>query len=65
MEYQLRQYSVKKGKLSAFVKEWRAKVYPLRLKFGFNVVGAWTIGVDCFVWIIGWEGPGSFGKADR
>jgi len=65
VEYQLRDYRVKKGHLSAFVKEWRAKVYPLRLKFGFVVIGGWTVGNERFVWVLGWEGTGSFEEADR
>lgn len=65
MEYQLRDYKVKKGQLSAFVREWLSKVYPLRLKSGFRVIGAWTVGKDRFIWMLGWEGPGEFEEADR
>jgi len=65
VEYQLREYFAKKGHLSAFVKEWRTKVYPLRLKFGFKVIGGRTLGEDRFIWILGWDGPGSFEEADQ
>lgn len=65
MEYQLREYDVKQGELSAFIKEWRAKIYPLRIKFGFTVVGAWAVrSENKFFWILGWGGPGSLKEAD-
>ena len=67
MEYQLRQYKVKEGELDAFVSEWRSRIYPLRKKFGFDVVGAWASHEESrFVWILGWDGPpGSLKKADE
>ncbi len=66
MEYQLREYDVKEGELADFVGEWREKIRPLRLKFGFRVVGAWFVeSENKFFWIIGWDGPkGSFKEAD-
>jgi len=66
MEYQLREYNVKPGELTAFMEEWKAKIVPLRKKFGFKVVGAWFAQEENkFVWILGWDGPpGSFKEAD-
>lgn len=66
MEYQLREYDMKPGELDAFIEEWNAKIRPLRLKFGFQVVGAWASHAENkFIWILGWDGPpGSVGDAD-
>lgn len=66
MEYQLRNYTVRSGEIEEWVEEWRTRVYPLRLKKGFKVLGAWTImSENRFVWIIGWDGPGTFEKANK
>ena len=56
IEYMLRDYRVRPGKMDDWLEEWSNKVYPLRLKFGFKVAGAWKIGEDRFVWILGYEG---------
>jgi hypothetical protein len=67
MEYQLREYDMNPGELDAFVREWRAKIVPLRTMFGFSVVGAWlSRDENKFIWILGRDGPpGSFKKADE
>jgi hypothetical protein len=62
VEYQLREYDVKPGEMADFVREWREQIVPLRSSFGFDVVGAWTVGDERFVWIIGHE---DFATADR
>ncbi|HEV2225905.1 MAG TPA: hypothetical protein VGR56_03770 [Nitrososphaerales archaeon] len=66
MEYQLREYDMNPGELDAFVQEWRARIVPLRTKFGFKV-GAWfSSDENKFIWILGWDGPpGSFKKSDE
>ena len=65
-EYMLRDYRVKRGEMGEWLQEWREKVYPLRLHFGFKVLGAWTVGDDRFVWILGHDGgKGEFEKADE
>jgi hypothetical protein len=57
MTYQLRSYVVKPGKMDEWLTEWREKVVPLRLKFGFEIVGAWVIEEeDRFVWIVAHDG---------
>ena len=39
--------------MAEWIDEWRSKVVPLRLKHGFQVVGAWTVdGTDQSVWIV-------------
>lgn len=63
---QLRDYRIQPGALEQWVKEWGEKVRPLREQLGFKVVGAWTIeDENRFVWILSWEGTGSFEDADR
>ena len=57
MDYQLRSYVVKQGEMDEWLTEWREKVVPLRLEFGFEVVGAWVIGEESrFVWIVRHDG---------
>jgi NIPSNAP len=52
--YQLRDYRVAEGRLEDWVREWKDNVLPLRLAFGFELVGAWIIEEENrFVWIIG------------
>jgi len=64
MPTQIRIYRIKPGELDAFVEEWREHVAPLRRRFGFEVVGAWSSEADdTFVWII--SHGGDFEAADR
>jgi NIPSNAP len=65
LEYQLRDYLVKPGEMNEWVEEWREKVLPIRKKFGFKVAGAWQIGEERFVWILGYEGKEGFKRADE
>jgi hypothetical protein len=54
---QLRMYAIQQGKLREFVDRWRAGVYPLRLKQGFTVDGAWVIEEESrFVWLLSYQG---------
>lgn len=56
MDYQLRKYRIKAGRLDEFVGLWRNGVLPLRVAAGFRLVGAWVSeDTDEFVWIIGHE----------
>jgi ribosomal protein L11 methylase PrmA len=65
VEYQLRSYRVKPGEMDEWVAEWKANVYPFRLSQGFVVVGAWVVEADNrFVWVLGYDGPGTFADAD-
>ena len=64
MEVQLRRYLIKEGRLDQFITEWKAGVVPLREKFGFTLLGAWSLPESSeFVWVIGYEGD--FDDADR
>jgi hypothetical protein len=63
MQIQLRVYRIAPGHLDDFVRDWSAGVPPLRRKFGFEV-DAWTADDDRFIWLVRWQGPGSFADAD-
>ena len=65
-ELQLRDYLIQPGALHQWIKEWDEKVRPLRERLGFTVAGAWTIEDESrFIWILEWDGTGSFEEADR
>jgi hypothetical protein len=65
VEYQLRRYRIRAGRMNAFLEAWLRGVYPLRRKFGFTFAGAWRVdGADEFVWIIGYDGSDGFAAAD-
>ena len=52
--------------MDEFVKQWRTEIVPLRKKIGFVVIGGWMDRKDNrFVWIVGWEGSGSFEEASK
>jgi hypothetical protein len=66
MRYQLRIYTVKRGEMADWVKEWDAKIRPLRVQKGFQVLGAWSLdGSDRFVWILGYDGPEGWDAAEK
>ncbi|HKB19016.1 MAG TPA: NIPSNAP family protein [Candidatus Dormibacteraeota bacterium] len=65
MTWQIREYAVKPGEMDDWLDEWRKRIVPLRAKYGFTVLGAWTVdGTDQFVWIIGYDGPKSWDEAN-
>ena len=61
--YQLRVQRVERGAMDSWLEEWHEHVRPLRLAYGFSVVGPW-VGEDgeTFVWILGHDGD--FEEAD-
>ena len=64
--YQLRSYTVKPGEMADWLREWKEKIAPLRRRFGFDIVGAWTVeSADRFVWILNHSGPQTWAEADR
>ena len=63
-ERELRVYTVRPGEMEAWLAEWRAQVYPLRTKLGFQVVGAWTAREDRFIWMLEYVGNETFDAAD-
>ena len=63
--WQLRLYTIDRGRLDDFAQAWRQGVYPLRLKRGFQIPAAWSIKeTNQFVWIVGYEGPETFEAKD-
>src|SRR5215471_4243747 len=63
MTVQLRDYDVRPGEFDEFVAEWAANIVPLRRRFGFEVLGAWTNAERSrFVWMLARE---DFEAADR
>ena len=63
MSTQLRRYRIREGELDRFVEAWRSGVAPLRARYGFTILGAWSVPErDEFVWVI--EHP-EFEEADR
>jgi len=63
--WQIREYTVKPGEMNQWIEEWRARIVPLRLRHGFQVLGSWTVdGTDEFIWIVGYEGLKSWQEAD-
>ena len=40
---QLRIYTITRGLMNKWIKGWSEGVYPLRLKQGFSIDGAWVI----------------------
>ena len=58
---QLRVYTIDKGRLDDFAGAWRAGVYPLRLKMGYQIPFAAKIpATNQFVWLLTYEGPESW-----
>jgi heme-degrading monooxygenase HmoA len=66
MTYQLRIYTLKPQSEEEFVQRWRRDLVPLRTANGFTVVGAWRSPEEHgFVWLVRWDGPGSFAEGER
>lgn len=61
MSVQLRLYTINKGCLHLFAREWKETVLPLRIEHGFRILGAWTIEeTNQFAWLISFEGQESW-----
>jgi hypothetical protein len=55
---QLRIFTIADGKMDEFVRAWLKGVYPLRIKQGFTIHGAWTLDPgDKFMWLLSYDGP--------
>lgn len=62
---QIRIFTINKGKMNEFLSAWQNGVYPLRIKNGFKIEGAWVVREkNKFVWILSYDGPGSFEAKD-
>ncbi|MDW7773172.1 MAG: NIPSNAP family protein [Desulfobulbaceae bacterium] len=65
MPVQLRIYTINRGALDEFAREWEAAIKPLRIKIGFQVLGAWKLREsNQFAWIIGYDGPKKWEELD-
>lgn len=63
---QLRIYTINRGKMDEWVKGWTEGIYPLRLKVGFRIDGAWVMqDQNKFVWILTYDGPETWENADK
>lgn len=61
MTIQLRMYTINRGSLGDFAKEWKEMVMPLRIEHGFRIHGAWTIEeTNQFAWIVSYDGQESW-----
>ena len=57
MVTELRVFTINKGRLDDFVKAWMAGVYPLRIKRGYRIEGAWVIRErNEFIWVLSHDG---------
>lgn len=62
--WELRIYTINRGRLDDFVSAWRDGVYPLRLEHGFKIPAAWiSRGNNQFIWVLGYDGPLSWDEA--
>src|SRR5512138_1810722 len=66
MKTQIRIYTLNRGMLDQFMKEWKEKIYPLRLVYGFSIPGAWAIReTNQFIWLLGYDGKGTWEQRDK
>ena len=62
---QIRIFTINKGKMEAFVDAWTKGVYPLRIKNGFSIDGAWIVQEkNKFIWLLSYDGAESFKVKD-
>ncbi|MDX1562615.1 MAG: hypothetical protein R3305_06785, partial [Gammaproteobacteria bacterium] len=62
--WELRIYTINRGRLDDFVAAWREGVYPLRLQHGFKIPAAWVSRQNNqFIWVLGYDGPLSWEDA--
>jgi NIPSNAP len=62
---ELRLYTIDKGKLDDFANQWRAGVYPLRTKLGYQIPFAAKVpATNQFVWLLTYSGPESWDKKE-
>lgn len=65
MTTQLRIYTINRGQLQQFAKEWQAQIRPLRESLGFQVTAAWLLEeTSQFVWVLSYDGPEDWGTLD-
>lgn len=66
MPVQIRIYTINRGALHEFAAEWQTTIKPLRLKLGFQILGAWTVeATNQFVWLMSHEDAESWERLDQ
>jgi hypothetical protein len=66
MTTQLRIYTINRGQLRQFAREWEEKIRPLRRELGFQVGGGWLLeATNQFVWLLSYDGPESWQTQDE
>jgi hypothetical protein len=64
--WELRIYTINRGRLDDFVAAWLEGVYPLRLEQGFKIPAAWVSRANNqFIWILGYDGEESWEDKQR
>lgn len=64
--WELRIYTINRGRLDDFVAAWLEGVYPLRLEHGFQIPAAWISRQNNqFIWVLGYDGPESWEDKQR
>ncbi len=57
MASEIRIYTINRGQLGEFVRAWQQGIYPLRVRHGFTIEGAWILEkTNQFVWILSHAG---------
>jgi NIPSNAP len=65
VEYQFRSYRIAGIAMADFIREWRKQIVPLRRRFGFEVIGAWSSDEESrFVWVLAYDGPEGYAARD-
>ena len=63
---QLRIYTINRGRMDDFVRAWRDGIYPLRLRYGFRISGAWVSETtNQFFWVLNYGGPEPWDDVER
>jgi hypothetical protein len=66
MVTQLRIYTINRGRMEDFVRAWRDGIYPLRMRHGFRLGGAWVVEEsNQFVWVLSYAGPEAWDDKER
>ena len=66
MKTQIRIYTIMEGELSCFVEEWRNKLKPLRIKFGFRISESWIDQKNNkFIWILTLKNEADWERLDN
>ncbi len=66
MPIQLRIYTINRGALEQWTREWEQHIKPLRLKLGFQIPAAWKVEArNQFLWLMSYDGPESWETLDK